>query len=126
MLVPQLYLKGKCEEAIKAYENAFKTKVASVLYDEDKRPENFVVHAEMHIHDQKVMMSDWGGNISMSTDNSQQLVVIFKEQAELDHAYDVLKVGSKTVIEKGPTFYSTCLVDLLDSYGVRWCLMMNV
>ncbi len=41
---------------------AFHTKLDSIIYDSEKEPEKFVIHAEMHIHGQKVMLSDWGGN----------------------------------------------------------------
>lgn len=124
MLVPQLYLNEACEEAIQMYEKAFKTKVDSVMYDDEQAPKKFVVHAEMHIHGQRVMLSDWGGNKTHSVDTAQQLVLIFESKKELTDAYEILKVDSKTIIELGPVFYSECLVDFLDKFGVRWCFMI--
>lgn len=124
MLVPQLYLNENCSEAIRIYEKAFDTKVDSVMYDSEQEPNQFVVHAEMHIHGQRVMLSDWGGNKALTVDTAQQLVVIFDNEETLKSAYNIIKPDSKTIIELGPTFYSDCLVDFLDKFGVRWCFMV--
>lgn len=124
MLIPQLYLNGSCSEAIERYKEAFKAEVDSILYDEEKKPEKFVIHAEMHIHEQRVMLSDWGGNKNLSPDSAIQLVITYTSKDELKKTYSILKEGSQTIIDMGPTFYSTCLVDFVDKYGVRWCLMI--
>ncbi|MBN2837051.1 MAG: hypothetical protein JXR48_19010 [Candidatus Delongbacteria bacterium] len=70
------------------------------------------------------MLSDWGGNKILSPDSAIQMVVIFDNERELKHSYDILKVDSLTIIPLGPTFYSECLVDFMDKFGVRWCFMI--
>ena len=124
MIVPQLYLNEGCCEAIEIYEKAFHTKLDSIVYDPEKEPNKFVIHAEMHIHGQRVMLSDWGGNKDLSIDSALQIVVIFDNENELKEAYEIMKTGSQTIIPMAPTFYSTCLVDFLDKFGVRWCFMI--
>lgn len=124
MIVPQLYLNEGCYEAIEIYEKAFHTKLDSIVYDPEKEPEKFVIHAEMHIHGQRVMLSDWGGNKNLSIDSALQIVVIFNNENGLKEAYEIMKTGSQTIIPMAPTFYSTCLVDFLDKFGVRWCFMI--
>lgn len=37
MIVPQLYLNGRCNQAIKIYEKVFSTKIDSILFDKDKK-----------------------------------------------------------------------------------------
>lgn len=125
MLVPQLYLNGKCVKAIEVYKKAFNTKVDNIMFDTEKEPEKFVIHAEMHIHAQRVMLSDWGGNISNTTDTAMQLVVIFNTEEELKQAYEIIKPNSKTIIPLAPTFYSPLMADFLDEFGVRWCFMVK-
>jgi PhnB protein len=61
MIVPQLYLNERCCEAMEIYKRALQAELDSILYDPERKPEKFVIHAEMHIHGQRVMLSDWGG-----------------------------------------------------------------
>lgn len=37
-------------------------------------------------------------------------------------AYDVLKEGAEVRIPLGPCEYSALMVDLVDQFGVRWCM----
>ncbi|OMD17296.1 hypothetical protein BJP50_16245 [Paenibacillus odorifer] len=60
-LVPQLYLNGACSDAIELYKKTFRTETDSIMYDTQKDPEKFVIHAEMHILGTRLMLSDFGG-----------------------------------------------------------------
>ncbi len=61
---------------------------------------------------------------NLSVDSAMQIVVIFDNEDELKEAYEIMKNGSQTIIPMEPTFYSNCLVDFLDKFGVRWCFMI--
>lgn len=49
MLVQQLYLNGRCCEAVELYQKAFDAKTDSIMFDPRKEPDKYVIHAEMHI-----------------------------------------------------------------------------
>jgi len=56
--------------------------------------------------------------------NTMQLTVCFnKGSAEkIKQAYELLR-GDITISELGPCFSSSCMVDFIDKFGVRWCFM---
>lgn len=124
MLVPQLYLNGACSEAIDLYEAAFNTRVDSIMYDSEREPEKYVIHAEMHILGSRIMLSDFGGTCESSADATMEIVAIFENEANLNKAYQFLQDESKTITPLGATFYSPCLVQFIDKFGVRWCFMV--
>jgi PhnB protein len=124
MLVPHLYLDGRCSDAIAFYEKAFNTKAYFVQYNSDGEPESGVLHSEMHIHGQRVMMNDRGVDNDYSKEPPIQLVMVFADEKELKDAYQVISVDSTTVIPIGPTFYSPCVVCFLDKFGISWCFMV--
>ena len=69
ILTPTLNFAGRCEEALRLYEKAFKGKVSCLLrYKEGKKEdshwqltkeqENYIYHAELLIGSQRIMMCD--------------------------------------------------------------------
>ena len=124
MLVPQLYLNGACCEAIELYQVAFNTVTDSIMFDSQKEPEKYVIHAEMHILGTRIMLSDFGGTRESSADATMEIVAIFENDEVLRKAYQVLHDKSKTITPLGSTFYSQCLVQFIDKFGVRWCFMV--
>ncbi|MGZ9583098.1 VOC family protein [Paenibacillus marinisediminis] len=124
MLVAQLYLNGACSEAIDLYEKAFRTEADSIMYDTQKDPEKFVIHAEMHILGTRLMLSDFGGTKESSAESTMEIVAIFENEEVLREAYQVLNENSKTITPIGPIFFSPCLVSFIDKFGVRWCFMV--
>ncbi|MFF2018412.1 hypothetical protein [Paenibacillus sp. NPDC058177] len=124
MLVPQLYLNGACSEAVELYKKAFKSEIDSIMYDSEKEPEKFVIHAEMHILGTRVMLSDFGGTNESSVDSTMEIVSVFENEEVLREAYQIMNDGSKTINPMGPIFFSDCLVSFVDKFGVRWCFMV--
>ncbi|WP_410511525.1 hypothetical protein PaeBR_15770 [Paenibacillus sp. BR2-3] len=124
MLVPQLYLNGTCCEAIDLYKKAFNTDTDSIMYDSQKEPEKFVIHAEMHILGTRLMLSDFGGTKELTADSTMEIVAIFENEEVLREAYHKMNDDSKTITPIGPIFFSPCLVQFIDKFGVRWCFMV--
>ncbi|WP_342565392.1 VOC family protein [Paenibacillus sp. FSL R7-0345] len=124
MLIPQFYLNGRTNEAIRLYSLAFHSSADSVMYDPGQEPETVVIHAEMHILGQRIMLSDYGGTSGYPTESVQELVAIFEHEDALKQAYDSIKAGSTTITPLGPVFYSPCMVQFADTFGVRWCFMI--
>ncbi|MEL7648516.1 MAG: VOC family protein [Sedimentibacter sp.] len=124
MLVPHLHLNGKCQEAISVYENAFNTKCDSVEYMCEAEPEKGIQHAEIHIHGQRVMLNDRGGNEALTANSTVHLVVVFSDETDLKHTYKYLCDGCVIISPIQAVSYSPCTVSFIDKFGVRWSLMV--
>jgi PhnB protein len=122
MLVPQLYLKGKCEAAIAQYVKAFSAEVKMLIPYPDK---NGIMHAEIYIHGQRVMLNDYGWNNDYKKRDIGGLGVVFDNVADLKKAYDILKDGSRTLHPMEATDYSPCVVEFWDKFGVFWGFMVG-
>ncbi|KUP25983.1 hypothetical protein AWJ19_04080 [Paenibacillus sp. DMB5] len=70
------------------------------------------------------MLSDYDGTAGYPAESVQELVAIFEHEAALKQAYDSIKTVSTTITPLGPVFYSPCMVQFADPFGVRWCLMV--
>ncbi len=117
MLAIHIIFNGQCYDAIELYKNVFNATVKEIIYD-DKR--NQVIHAEMLIHDQLVMLNDFGDQESYLRSGGYQLCVRFDNKKDLYKAYNALEADSKTITPLQPTDYSPCIVRFIDKFDVRW------
>lgn len=124
MLIPHMHLNGRCREALTLYEKAFLAKTDLIQYISETEPEKGVVHAEIHIHGQRVMLNDRGGNKDFLTESAMQMVVIFDSVKELQDTYQLMSEDSVTIDPMQKTFFSPCVVGFLDKFGVRWGFMV--
>lgn len=122
MLVTHFHFGGRCDEAIELYEMAFGIKIDFL----DRSDTGSVIHAEMHIHGQRVMMNDNYGIKEIKADNiSIQMVPIFKTKEQLLRCYEILKYEAIFVGLPEKTFYSPLCADVTDKFGIRWGLMVE-
>ena len=124
MLVPHLYLSGRCEEAIAQYVKAFGAEVKVLIRNSENDPSKGVMHSEIYIHGQRMMLNDVSGKID-NTRGTQQLVVIYKTTEELKKSYEIMKEESRTLSPMEETFYSPCVVEFWDKFGILWCFMVG-
>lgn len=133
IVIPTFNFHGQCEEAINLYKKAFNAKVDCMFRysDADKRDwdtplpaeqANYIYHAEMHIADQRIMLSDII-EFELVKSTSLFLNVVFDTADEVKKAYEVLKEGSTIVYPMKSTTYSSCFVSIIDRFGIRWVLM---
>ncbi len=118
MLTTHIYFNGQCNEAIQLYIKALNATVHNII----KSPEqnNLVIHAEIFIHNQLLMLNDFGDNDGFSQSGGYQLSLRFENESELIKAYSVLKAESTTISPMQATDYSPCVVRFIDKYDVRW------
>lgn len=120
MFCMHIYFNGNCREAIELYKKAFSAKVLTVIQNPTPGKENEVLHSEIIIHDQKLMMNDFGDNDGITKSSGYQLVVQFHTIEQLEEAYAVLSENSTMITPKQPTDYSECVVRFIDKFGVPW------
>ncbi|HWT73862.1 MAG TPA: VOC family protein [Mobilitalea sp.] len=111
----QLYVK-KAKEAIELYTKAFDAELEYIDYT----PKNTVLHSELKAHGQKLAIADSHGTAVTGT--VFQIDVRMKKEEDVKRAYEILQEDSQTNVVLGPTFWSPCMVDFVDKFGVRWCL----
>lgn len=117
LLVTHIYFNGECKQAIKLYKQAFGATVQTLMEDSDQ---SLVVHAEIMIHNELLMVNDFGNNDGFSKSGGYQLSVQFDDEAALKKAYTIIKEGSTTIEPLQPTDFSSCTVRFIDKFDVRW------
>ena len=118
MLVPHLYFNGKSEEAIAQYVKAFGAEVKVLLRHSEDEPQKGVLHAEIDIHGQRIMLND-------NDLGPPALVVIYNNEEELMCTYEILKEGGQVTAEMIETDYSPCVVGFRDRFGIDWAFMVG-
>jgi len=114
----QAYIKGS-SEAVELYQSAFDAKLVS----EYKNDDGSYLHAELNIYGQIFAISESEEN-EIIAGNTMQFCLHFgeAEKEKVEKAFDVLKEGAQILFPIGPSFYSSCMADFIDKFGVRWCL----
>ena len=118
MLVTHIYFNGQCKEAIELYAKAFNATIKLII--QNPQHSNLVIHAEMLIQDQLLMLNDFGDNDGYSKSGGYQLTVRFTNEDDLKNTYSILKEGSTTILPLSSTDYSVCVVRFVDKFDVRW------
>lgn len=118
----QIYVKGSAE-AIELYKKAFN---AALGYHEIK-PDGTYGHCELDVDGHIIAVGeDADGSIERMTGNTMQFCLHFgdDEEDKVRKAYEVLKEGGKINYPLGPSAFSPCVTDIIDRFGVRWCLFV--
>lgn len=117
LLVTHIYFNGDCKEAIKLYEKALGAKVKTLIEDAKQA---LVVHAEIVIHNELLMVNDFGNNDGISLSGGYQLSLQFDDEAALKKAYAAIQENSITIDPMQPTDFSPCTIRFIDRFDVRW------
>jgi PhnB protein len=114
----QVYVKGSIE-AMELYKKAFNAETVC----EYKNDDGSYMHVELDVYGQILALSESGEEKSI-TGNTMQFCLHFgeKEKALVEKAFTVLEEGAQVRRPLGLCSYSPCMVDLIDKYGVRWCI----
>lgn len=129
MIEPYLFFHGRCEEALRFYEQAFEARVeVTTRFRESpappgrELPEGWgekVMHASFLIGDARVMLSD------ADTDQPARfqgfaLNVNFGSEEQARRVFERLGNGGRVDMPLGPTFYASCFGMVTDRFGVQW------
>ncbi len=91
----------------------------------EDEPQKGILHAEIYIHGQRVMLNDIGGNNDYTQRAPTELVVIYDSVEDLKNSYEIMKEGSQTISPMEATFYSPCVVEFWDRFGIPWGFMVG-
>lgn len=116
----QIYVK-QSDKAVECYKQAFDAELVSSYPNED----GTFYHAELDVYGQILAVSEANTEHS-NTGNVMQFCLHFGEGKEsfVTKAYDVLKDGAEILYPLGSCEYSPLMVDLIDKFGVRWCIFV--
>ena len=118
----QVYVKGSAE-AVELYQKAFNTTLGYNVVHED----GTFYHSELNVYGQIISVAERTDDADSITGNTMQFCLQFsKEETEIQKkAYDILTDNAKILFPLGPCDYTTHLADLIDKFGVRWCLFVG-
>ena len=122
----QIYVNGS-DEAFEFYKKAFNARIGFQDVDEN----GTVIHRELDVCGQAIAVGEAnnatqsGGNRRI-TGNTMQFCIQFGEGQEdkVRKAYEILVDSSEIITPFGELFFSPCGVELIDKYGVWWCLFV--
>lgn len=120
----QIYVKGS-DEAFEFYKRAFDAEIGYQDVDEN----GIIIHRELNVCGQAIAVGEAGdttraGGEKRITGNTMQFCLQFGEGQEekVRKAYETLREGSEIITPFGELFFCPCGVELIDKYGVWWCL----
>lgn len=110
------------DAAIELYQRAFDAKVLELV----RSPEGAVVHSELDVHGQILAVAD-RSLYNQEADlpgNTMQFVLHFekKDSALVEKSAAAVSEGGQVLFPLGPSFYCSLMIDVIDVYGVRWCI----
>lgn len=122
----QIYVKGS-DEAYEFYKKAFDAKDGIKDVDQNGN----IIHRELDVCGQAIAVGEAcdtsrAGGIKRITGNTMQFCIQFEKEQEdkVRKAYEILREGCEIITPFGELFYSPCGVELIDKYGVWWCLFV--
>jgi PhnB protein len=117
----QTYVKGS-DKAVEFYQKAFDAKLVSSYQNDD----GTFYHAELDVYGQILAVAEANPNEEVITGNTMQFCLHFEPDYEdkVRKAYEVLKEGATINYPLSPCDYSPLMVDLIDKFGIRWCLFV--
>ncbi len=134
MIEPYLFFNGRCEEALRFYEQAFGAKIEGVKRfregpappPEGSLPEGWqdkIMHASFLIGDARVMVSD-GNRSEPPQFRGFALNVNFVDEGQARRVFERLSEGGRVDMPIGPTFFAACFGMVTDRFGVQWMVMV--
>jgi PhnB protein len=116
----QVFVKGS-EKALEFYQNAFDAKVMCSYPNSD----GTLMHSELDVFGQIIAVSELNEENAV-IGNTMMFCLHFGEgkEAIVQKIYDSLKDGAKILYPLSKCDYSPLMADIIDKFGVRWCIFV--
>lgn len=115
----QVFVKGSIE-AVELYQKAFNAELLCAYPNDD----GGYMHSELNAHGQVLAVSEITEDVIAG--NTMMFCFHFGSGYEdnVKAAYEVLKEGANVQTPIGPCSYSPLMFELIDRFGVTWCLFV--
>lgn len=117
----------RSDEAVALYQKAFNA-VLSASYPND---DGTYMHAELDIEGEILAVAERNSEYAITggdiiTGNAMQFCLHYGEgnEEKVRKAYEVLKTDAKILMPLAPCEFSPLMTDIIDKYGIRWCLFV--
>ncbi len=131
---PYLFFSGRCEEALKFYEQSLAAKpIMSMRFNESPDPvpdgmlqagfENKIMHASFSVGKMTIMASD--GCDDKSKFEGFRLALSVPTEADADRVFNALAEGGKVDMPLMKTFWSPRYGMVTDKFNVGWMVMVR-
>jgi len=128
---PYLFFDGRCEEALEFYKKAVGAKVDMLMRFKEAPDqsmitpgvENKVMHAQIDVGGNKVLVSD-GRCLGQMNFQGFALAVSAKDEAEANKFFGALAEGGQVTMPMAKTFFSPRFGMLADKFGVGWMVLV--
>ena len=119
----QIYAKNRTE-AFNFYKDAFNAEIGFC----DKAEDGSIIHAELNICGQSIAVGEiYHEKEETSSGNTMQFCMQFElgEEHIIERAFEKMKYEGKILKPLGSCFFSPLMTDIIDKYGVHWCLYIG-
>lgn len=117
----------RSDKAVALYQEAFDAVLISSYPNED----GTFIHSELDIQGEILAVSERNSEYSIIgeetvTGNVMQFCLHYGDwnEEKVRKAYEVLKTDAKILMPLAPCEFSSLMTDLIDKYGIRWCLFV--
>jgi PhnB protein len=116
----QVFVK-ESNKALEFYQNVFDANVLCSYPNSD----GMIMHSELDVFGQILAISELIDENTV-TGNTMMFCLHFGEgkDAIVQEIYDLLKDGAKNISPLGKCDYSSLQADIIDKYGVCWCIFV--
>ena len=118
----QIYVKNSAE-AVAVYRKAFDAKLGYHVKNDD----GSFYHSELDVYGQILSVAESMDGSGGTTGSIMQFCLHFAkgEETALLKAYDALKEGAEILHPMAACEFAEAMSDLIDRFGVRWCLFLE-
>ena len=122
----QVYVKNS-SHALLFYQEAFNAEVLCQYPNKD----GSLMHSELNIEGQVFAISERNANNAthfeeVITGNTMQFCIQYGigNEERVKRVYEKLRSNARVIVELTPCDYSPLMTDLIDQFGVRWCIFI--
>ncbi len=122
-LLLQIYVQNRAE-AFDFYKDAFNAEIGYC----EKADDGTIIHAELNICGQSIAVGELYQNKEQAIPgNTMQFCMQFEpgEEAIIERAYEKMKKDGIILEPLDSCFFSPLMTDIIDKYGVHWCLFIG-